>query len=65
MEKWLRFIKKKAEEVEIHEWKNEIHVDKSGVKGYSKTIQAIINKAEEKTKIVIHPGIYNKHFNNR
>ena len=57
--------KKKAEEVEIHEWKNEIHVDKSGEKDYSKTIKVIINKTEEKTKIVIHPGIYNKLFNNR
>ena len=54
--------KKKAEEVEIHERKNEIHVDKSGEKGYFKTIQAAINKAEEKTKIEIHPGIYKEHL---
>ena len=53
---------KEAEEVDIHEWKNEIHVDKSGDKGYFTTIQAAIDKAEEKTKIVIHPGIYREHL---
>ena len=54
--------KKEEEEVDIHEWKNEIHVDKSGDKGYFTTIQAAIDKAEEKTKIVIHPGIYREHL---
>ena len=54
--------KKEVEEVDIHEWKNEIHVDKSGEKGYFTTIQEAIDKAEEKTKIVIHPGIYKEHL---
>ena len=53
---------KEVEEVDIHEWKNEIHVDKSGEKGYFTKIQAAIDKAEEKTKIVIHPGIYREHL---
>ena len=54
--------KKEPEEVDIHEWKNEIHVNKSGEKGYFTNIQDAINKAEEKTKIVIHPGIYQEHL---
>jgi len=62
MKKWCDSSKKEAEEVDIHEWKNEIHLDKSGEKGYFTTIQAIINKAEKKTKIVIHPAIYNEHL---
>ena len=54
--------KKEEEEVDIHEWKNEIHVDQSGENGSFKRIQDAIDKAEEKTKIVIHPGIYREHL---
>jgi hypothetical protein len=54
--------KKEVEEVDIHEWKNEIHVDKSGENGSFIYIQDAIKQAEEKTKIVIHPGIYREHL---
>ena len=49
-------------EVDFNEWKNEIHVDKKGEKGAYKTIQAAIDAATPKTKIVIHPGIYREHL---
>ena len=54
--------KKEVEEVDIHEWKNEIHVDQSGENGSFTKIQDAIQQAEEKTKIVIHPGIYREHL---
>ena len=50
--------KEEIQEVDFREWKNEIHVDKKGEKGAFKKIQAAIDNATPKTKIVIHPGIY-------
>ena len=50
--------KEEIQEVDFREWKNEIHVDKKGEKGAFKKIQAAIDYATPKTKIVIHPGIY-------
>ena len=55
-------IKEEIQEVDFHEWKNEIHVDKKGEKGAYKTIQAAIDATTPKTKIVIHPGIYREHL---
>ena len=55
-------IQDEMPEIDFHEWKSEIHVDKRGEKGAYKKIQDAINAATPKTKIVIHPGIYREHL---
>ena len=50
------------EKIDISEFKNQIYVHPLGYNGAYKTIQAAIDAAIPKTKIIIYPAIYKEHL---
>jgi len=50
------------EKIDISEFKNQIYVHPLGYNGAYKTIQAAIEAAIPKTKIIIYPAIYKEHL---